>query len=240
MHPADLLRYVLWGAVAATAARNRKEYGVPTAWLTHLLANTVTLFLPDALFLARHLNTTAIPQHTIWRALLRTLDQRVRQDQNYAGYVAPLAVGFIASHADYSIYHGRWAERTILGFGPDSVPHAAAAYALARLTSETILTLDAELPDSTALARPTAWAAEHVDELATALVAAVTVLWEISEYLAHIAEIERTGRDESEVNMQWTWPDAITDSISNVLGLLAAIAVRHARSTPLNLPHSAS
>jgi hypothetical protein len=53
MWPADLLRYSLWIAVAATAARNRKEYGVPTAWLTHLAVNTMTLFLPDFLRLVR-------------------------------------------------------------------------------------------------------------------------------------------------------------------------------------------
>ncbi len=52
MRAADLLRYGLWGAVAATAARNRKEYGVPTAWLTHLAGNTVTLLLQDLLGLA--------------------------------------------------------------------------------------------------------------------------------------------------------------------------------------------
>lgn len=235
MHPADLLRYILWAAVAVTAARNRKEYGVPTAWLTHLLANTVTLFLPDVLGLARHRASAVFPRDPIVRALLRTLDQRVRLDRNYAVYVAPLALGFIASHADFSIYHGRWAKATILGFGPDSVPHATAAYALTRLVSETVLTLNAELPDSTALARPTAWAAEHVDELSAAIVVVVTVLWEISEYLAHIAEIERTGRDASEVNMQWTWPDAITDSLSNTLGLFAAIAVRHGRAISTNV-----
>src|SRR3712207_5851223 len=53
MRSADPLRYILWCGVAATAARNRKEYGVPTAWLTHLLGNTVTLFLPDLLRIAR-------------------------------------------------------------------------------------------------------------------------------------------------------------------------------------------
>ena len=61
---------------------------------------------------------------------------------------------------------------------------------------------------------------------ATLDVAAVTLIWEVSEYTAHIAEIEATGRDASEVNMQWSLPDAITDSVSNLGGLVAAIAVR--------------
>ncbi|MDQ5853730.1 MAG: hypothetical protein M3380_17015 [Chloroflexota bacterium] len=229
MRSADPLRYILWCGVAATAARNRKEYGVPTAWLTHLLGNTVTLFLPDLLRIARARSPGKPPTDSTVRALLRTLDRRVRQDPNYAAYVAPLAIGFIASHPDYSIYHGRWAERTILGFGADSVPHAAAAYALARLVSETVRTLHEELPTTAPLVRQVAWAAQYVDELAAAAVTVVTIIWEVSEYLAHIAELEATGRDASEINMQWSLPDAITDSFSNLLGLLAAIAVRRSK-----------
>src|ERR687885_393828 len=102
MRPADLLRYGLWSAVAATAARNRKEYGVPTAWLTHLATNTVTLFLPDVLRLVRVSPRPALQQDSTWHALLRTLDRRARLDPTYAAYVAPLAAGFILSHPDYS------------------------------------------------------------------------------------------------------------------------------------------
>ena len=238
MRPADLLRYSLWAAVAATAARNRKEYGVPTAWLTHLVGNTVTLFLPDLLRIARLEALAAPAPHSTPRALLRTLDRRVRQDPNYAVYVAPLAIGFIASHPDYSIYHGRWAERTAFGFGVDTLPHATAAYALARLVSETVLTLQAELSATTVYARPVAWSARHVDTFAAVAVTAVTLIWEVSEYLAHITELEATGRDPKEINMQWSLPDAITDSLSNLLGLLAAIAVRRSARRVPAMPHS--
>lgn len=228
MLPADLLRYGLWTAVAATAARNRKEYGVPTAWLTHLAGNTLTLFLPDLLRLVPATART-MPSDSTLRAFLKTLDRRVRDDPCYAVYAAPLAIGFILSHPDYSIYHGRWAEQTIFGFGVDSVPHAGAAYTLARLVSASLLSLREELPTSSRLAQPVAWAAAHVDAIAAAVVVVVTLIWEWSEYLAHFAEIEATGRDPREVNMQWSLPDAITDSISNLAGLLAAVAVR--RST---------
>lgn len=219
----DLLRYGLWAAVVGTAVRNRKEYGVPTAWLTHLLGNTVTLLLPETLSLLQRLSLRVPDQ---LRPVARTLDQRVRQDPHYAGYVAPLALGFIASHADYSIYHGRWAERTIGGFGLDSVPHASAAYALARLVSETITTFDRELPSSHPLARPIDWSADHVDALSAGAVAFVTLVWEASEYLAHQAELRETGRDPHEINMQWSLPDALTDSLSNVIGLLLAVRRR--------------
>ena len=205
MRPADLLRYGLWSAVAVTAARNRKEYGVPTAWLTHLAGNTVTLLLPDAMRLLRG-QLDSIFSNPSAQALIRTLDRRISQDPNYTAYVAPLALGFIASHADFSIYHGRWAERTILGFGPDSIPHASAAYALARLVSETVLTLAQELPDDAAVARPVAWAAQHVDALAISSVTIISIAWEVSEYLAHVAEIRTTGRAPDEVNMQWSLP----------------------------------
>ena len=229
MRSSDILRYGLWAAVLGTALRNRKEYGVPTAWLTHLAGNTATLLLPDLIRLFHKLPTTALP-HAL-QPFVRTLDHRVRTDPKYAGYVAPLALGFIASHPDYSIYHGRWAERTLFGFGLDSLPHAAAAYALARLTSETVATLQQELPSSHLCAAPVDWATRHVDALGTLAVATVTLLWEIGEYRAHIAELEATGRAPEEINMQWSWPDTVTDSIANLLGLLTAVAVRRSRAT---------
>lgn len=226
MRPADLLRYGLWMAVAATAARNRKEYGVPTAWLTHLAVNTMTLFLPDFLRLMRVPSRSAqYPDSTV-HAVLRTLDRRTRVDPNYAVYAAPLAAGFIVSHPDFSIYHGRWAERQILGFGVDSVPHAAAAYTLARLVSESLLSLSEELPSAGPLTATVDLAAEHVDLAALLAVAVVTLVWELSEYVAHVSELKATGRDPSEINMQWSLPDAITDTISNLLGWAAAVAVR--------------
>lgn len=234
MHAANLLRYGLWATVAVTARRNRQEYGVPTAWLTHLAANTITLFLPDALRLRQRL---AIDVPPVLQPLLRTLERRVCDDPRYAAYVAPLALGFVASHPDYSIYHGRWAERTLLGFGADSVPHAGAAYTLARLASETLLTLHEELPATHALAQPVEWAARNVDALAAATVGSVTLIWELGEFFAHYAEIAKTGRDPSEVNMQWSLPDAITDSLSNLIGLLVAIAVRRADSAQIAAAH---
>ncbi len=224
---ADLLRYGLWAAVLGTAVRNRKEYGVPTAWLTHLAGNTVTLLLPDAFrMLPRGLvaDTKGLPG-----ALLRTLRSRTWEDPSYAGYAAPLALGFIVSHPDYSIYHGRWAELNVFGFGLDSVPHASAAYGLARLLTETVHTLEDELPHAHALHHPIRRLGRQVDVLATAAVLIVTITWEWSEYLAHKAELKATGRAPEEINMQWSLPDAITDTISNALGLGAAIMVGRTR-----------
>lgn len=227
MRPSDLARYSLWAAVAITARRNRREYGVATAWLTHLAGNTLTLLLPDVV---RRLAPERVPPTL--RPLLRTLQRRL-DDPRYAGYVAPLALGFILSYPDFSIYHGRWAERTLMGFGADSLPHAAAAYALARLLSETLVTLDEELPATHRLKPPARWAAHHVDGLATAAVVLVTLIWEFGEYLAHEAEVQTTGRDPREVNMQWSLPDALTDAIANLIGLLLALAVRrHALAAP--------
>lgn len=227
--PADLLRYGLWTGVLVTARRNRTEYGVPTAWLTHLAGNSVTLLLPDLVrLLPPHVFTTS---GDLSGALLRTVRRRVLEDPNYAGYVAPLALGFIASHADYSIYHGRWAELTVFGFGLDSVPHSSAAYALARLLSETVLTLEQELPLRHRLHRPVRQTADHIDVIAALSVLLVTIAWEVSEYLAHQAELEATGRAPEELNMQWSLPDALTDTISNALGLGAALLVGRARRT---------
>ncbi len=227
MRVADGVRYGLWFAVAGTAMRNRREYGVPTAWLTHLLGNTVTLLLPEWLKLVPHV--PALSTSAFARPILRTVEHRVCDDPNYAWYAAPLALGFIASHPNYSIYHGAWAERTVLGFGVDSVPHATAAYGLARLVGETLVTLDGEMPAEHELAPLVRWCASYPDALSVAAVGLVTLLWEVSEYQAHHAEMQATGRPAHEVNMQWSWPDAITDSISNLAGLIAAIAVRRTK-----------
>lgn len=226
MRVSNVLRYSLWAAVVGTAVRNRQEYGVPTAWLTHLIGNSVTLLLPEYLALLQRVPLT-VPDSLV--PVLRTIDQRVRQDPRYAGYVAPLALGFIISYPEYSIYHGRWAERTIMGFGIDSVPHSTAAYALARLVSETITTLHRELPPIHVLAKSAAWATEHTDALSAAAVTIVTLVWEWSEYVAHQAEVAKTGRDPREVNMQWNIGDSVTDTLSNLFGLLAALAVRRHR-----------
>lgn len=225
--PADLLRYGLWTGVLVTARRNRRAYGVPTAWLTHLAGNSVTLLLPD---LVRLLSPQSVAAGDLAGALLRTLRRRVVDDPSYAGYVTPLALGFIASHADYSIYHGRWAELTILGFGLDSVPHATTAYALARLLGETALTFDQELPARHRLHHPVRQIAGHIDALAALTVLLVTIIWEVSEYLAHEAELA-TGRAPEDLNMQWSLPDAITDTISNALGLSIALLVGHSKRT---------
>lgn len=220
MRLSDLARYTMWTAVAATAARNRREYGVPTAWLTHLAANSVTLLLPDLL---RILPDPASP---LAAPFVRTLRRRALDDPRYAWYVAPLALGFVASHPDFSIYHGSLGRLSLLGFGLDSIPHATAAYGLARLIGETLPTLDQELPRSHPLDTYVRTAAAQVDTLSAAAVALVTLVWELGEWTAHRHELAATGRDASEINMQWSLPDSIADSVANTLGLLAAVAVR--------------
>lgn len=231
IRPADLVRYGLLAGVLGTALRNRKEYGVATAWLTHLAGNSVTLLLPDLMRLLPDALFTSSSDLT--GALLRTVRRRVWEDPNYAGYAAPLALGFIASHPDYSIYHGRLGELSVYGFGLDSLPHSAAAYGLTRLLSETVLTLQHELPARHRLRRPVHQIAQHVDLLAALSLLLVTLAWETSEYLAHHAEMEATGRPAEEVNMQWSLADSITDTISNALGMGAAMLVSRAQRTNL-------
>jgi len=215
----------MWAAVAATAARNRREYGVPTAWLTHLVANSVTLLLPDVLHLLPE------PASPLVAPFVRTLRRRALDDPCYALYVAPLALGFVASHPDFSIYHGSLGKLAVLGFGLDSIPHATAAYGLARLVGETLPTLDRELPRSHPLDAPVRLAAANVDALSAAAVAMVTLVWELGEWMAHRHELQATGRDASEINMQWSFPDTIADSIANSFGLLAAVAARRSSLT---------
>src|SRR3954462_6196847 len=91
---ADILRYGLWLAVAATAEANRREYHMSTTWLPHLLTNSLSLFLPE-LYRSISLNgKSAILPHDLSEPLNRLLKDNPR----YAGYVMPLALGYILSH----------------------------------------------------------------------------------------------------------------------------------------------
>jgi hypothetical protein len=71
--------------------------------------------------------------------------------------------------------------------------------------------------------------------VAALAVALITLVWEASEYLAQQAELKATGRDISEINMQWDLRDAFVDTIANFAGLIAAVAVRRAND-PVTQP----
>lgn len=214
----DLLRYGLWGLLAYTADANRRYYHMTTTWLPHLLTNTLSLLLPDAL---RRLFGRRPARNAVEAVLFRM----ARDNDDYVLYVAPLAAGYILSHPRFNIYKGDWAELRLMGFGLDSIPHSATAAALSALVQDS-LNVVAEVDDeSTVFSRALDTAARHAPLVSLGVLGALTAIWEYGEYRIHKAELAERGSAER-INMQWSAADTRKDIVSNLLGWLLAVVMR--------------
>ncbi len=213
----DLLRYGLWGVMAATAEANRRHYHMRTTWLPHLLTNTLSLLLPDAL---RLLFGRRRPRNAVEAVLFRM----ARDNDDYVVYVAPLAAGYILSHPRFNIYKGDWAELRLAGFGLDSIPHTATAMALSALVQDSLQVV-ADVDDNTIFSRVLDTAARHSALASLGVLGVLTFIWEYGEYRVHIAEMAERGSAEL-INMQWSAADTRKDVMSNLLGWLLAALTR--------------
>ena len=126
------------------------------------------------------------------------------------------------------------AARRIAGFGLDSIPHAATAYALSQLIADTLDALARHTPAGTPLAGPIRWAQARGDVLSGTALALVTLIYETGEWIIHNSELRATGGDASKINMEWSIPDTLTDACSNMAGWLFAVAVRRAQQERSN------
>jgi hypothetical protein len=223
----DISRYTLWCGIAAVAAGNRRAYSMTTTWLPHLAANSVSLLLPDLYraldaFYKRYGRPA---RSRAWLELLKdTGDAMVRDNPRYVIYVAPLAVGYLLSSPWLNIYKGELAEKQLVGFGLDSIPHAATAFALTRLIGDTATT-------ATKLSRAAGtqvawveWCGRHHGLCSAAVLALATLVWERGEYLIYKHELAQRGR-AARINMQWSVSDTVTDCITNAAGWLLAIVL---------------
>ncbi len=218
MKVGDLIRYALWGAVAATAARKRWEYRMPSAWLPHTLMNSLTLLLPDAArLILRRKPRTFVEQVAV---------EVVRDNQNYAGYVAPLAAGYVLSHPRFNIYKGRLAKIRVAGFGLDAIPHGATAGGLTWLICDTVDA--ATKANGGVLTRLAGWVSRRKGLVSLSILAVVTVAWEYAEYRVHTVEMAQVG-DEEKINMQWSPNDTARDVVANLVGWALALLLRRPR-----------
>ena len=136
MRVADLARYGLWCGVLATAEGNRREYGLITTWLPHLVTNTISLLLPDICRLIARAEPA--PELNDLRQILgATLATMICDNPAYVLYVAPLALGYLLSSPWLNIYKGALGDRRLGGFGLDALPHATTAFALTALPIDT-------------------------------------------------------------------------------------------------------
>jgi hypothetical protein len=218
----DWLRYGLWGVMVQTAYANRRHYHMATTWLPHFLTNSLSLLLPDALRLV-------FPRRYRARGIVDdTLLTMVRDNPNYAVYVAPLALGYIVSHPRFNIYKGELAEIRLAGFGLDAIPHSATAFAFSAMVEDTLATMCEQPTHDGALARLVYALGQKPELVSLGLLALVTFVWEYGEYQMHEHEMALKG-DAAAINMQWSLDDTIRDSGANFFGWLAAAVWRRRR-----------
>lgn len=212
----DFLRYGLWALLAYTADANRREYHMQTTWLPHLVTNTLSLLLPDAVRLL-------FPRGWHSRNVVEeTLITMVRDNDDYAIYTAPLALGYITSHPRFNIYKGKWGDMKFAGFGLDSIPHAATGFALTGLVCDTLRVMSRQDEFSGRLSRFLRWGNNRRALVSFAILASVTFVWEYGEYRVHYYELAQRG-DVTKINMQWSAADTAKDVRSNFLGWLLAV-----------------
>ncbi|MBN8636460.1 MAG: hypothetical protein J0M07_14120 [Anaerolineae bacterium] len=218
----NLLRYGLWLLVAQTAFANRQHYRLVTTWLPHLLTNSLSLLLPDALrliFSSRHRSRNLI------EATLLTM---VRDNPRYAVYVAPLALGYIVSHPRFNIYKGKMGDLRVAGVGLDAIPHTATAFAFSALAADTVDTMGSHANYAGLLAALLRRSQQSPELISLTLLALITLNWEYGEYQMQQYELARVS-DPTAINMQWTPADTARDVISNFLGWLLAMLWRRSK-----------
>ncbi|MCC7451816.1 MAG: hypothetical protein IT324_30685 [Anaerolineae bacterium] len=226
----DLIRYGLWGAIAATANANRREYNMATTWLPHLLTNTLTLLLPDFLrvTLPKQIppepRDPSIPAQALHMIELPAVAM-VRDNPSYALYVAPLAIGYILSHPRFNIYKGSWADIRFAGLGLDALPHGATAFGLTALVTDTFDTAARITPPDEPFAPVWRWASRNPALSSGLVLALATFIWEYGEYRVHEHELKLRG-DIHLINMQWSWRDTLNDMVANLTGWIVAMLLR--------------
>jgi hypothetical protein len=205
--------------VAGTAYANHRHFRLVTAWLPHLLGNTVSLLLPEWYGLARRLGLPGPSANgSSWGTLQRSFEQLVPENPDYVAYVAPAALGYIVSHPNFNIYRGEWGELSFLGFGLDSLPHGATAYGLSNLVYDTVETVETQAQPEAAIQPPADWLARHKHLIAGAVLAGLSFLYEAAEYLIHESELKARHNDPSQINLVWGVQDTIFDLLSNAIG----------------------
>jgi hypothetical protein len=223
----QFLRYFIWLAVVGVAVANRRHFGLVTAWLPHLLGNSISLLLPELYTLVRRLFLPARPAPcSSWGALQRSFEQLVPENPDYVDYVAPVALAYIVSHPQFNIYRGEWGEWSLLGFGLDSLPHGATAYTLSNMVYDTVETVAVQTQPEMAIQPPTRWLARHKHLVSGGVLAFLTLVYETGEYIIHRSELKARDNDASQINLVWGIQDTFFDVLSNAIGW-AISAWRH-------------
>jgi hypothetical protein len=219
------LRYLILASVAYTANANRKHFGFATTWVIHLTGNGTALLLPEILRLFdRIVPPGDSPESMVDRARA-FLNEIVVKNPAYVAYVAPVALAYTVSHPQFNIYSGSIGAKRILGFGADTIPHSAAGFSLTSLVNRMLEAAPSYVPGSTRFGRTIRQLALNRTTTSAATIAALSTIYETSEFIINRIELAETNGDESKINMHWDVQDTVTDLISNAAGWLTATAV---------------
>lgn len=226
MKPTDLLRYALWLGVLYTGNANRKFFGLPTTWVFHVSLNSLVLFLPEIVRGTNRLLPPATQKRDLLTTVRATLEDVVVRQDNYAFYVAPVALAYTVSHPHFNIYKGEWAKLRLFGFGLDAIPHSLTAFAFTLLVMDTFKAFARNTPENASWRGVADSVDQHSGTLAGAFLAGASALYELGEYEIHTEELRETDGDESKINLVWSAQDTLFDLMSNALGWTAALVLR--------------
>ena len=215
MPAADLIRYGLWLGVAATARANRRQYGMPTTWVPHLVLNTVALMLPELYALATRA-AHGRPASGVRAVAAQAVESLVQDAGQYVVCVAPFTAGYLLSNPHFDIYKGELGELRMAGFGLDAIPHCATATGVCLLIADALPAAAAAAP-ATPFGNLLRRAAQNPLRASGVVLAALTAFWETGEYMAYRYEIGVQG-EAGRINMVWSPVDTLRDCLANALG----------------------
>ncbi len=218
------IRWALWGGILLTANANRKHTDLKTAWVPHLIGNTLALLWPEiyrGVGSILNLDASAQKDSNVAPAMLDgVMHDLVLDNPRYVEYVAAPALAFILTYPKINIYKSDWANRQLFGFGLDSIPHAATAFGLTQLVFDALRALKRHTSPSAPLAAPVDWAADHAAWISAGALAAATAFYESGEYAIHRSELKAVHNDPAQVEMEWSFADTLQDIFSNAVGWL--------------------
>lgn len=223
-------RILLWLGVVYTSRANQKYFGLPTTWVFHLTLNSFLLFLPEIVRGSSKilkLDERAKHKRDLLTTAHATIEDAVVTNPHYAWYVAPVALAYMVSHPRFNIYKGAWGNIRLFGFGLDALPHSLTAFTFTNLVMDTLTSFRKNTPPDAPWRDLAERADEHAGNLAGALLIGASALYESGEFAINQEELRETGGDETKINLVWSARDTLFDLLSNTLGWLAAVLLRH-------------
>lgn len=216
------IRFGLWLALLLTANANRKHYNMPTTWVPHTIGNTIGLAMPEIVTALDKLIAATAPEAASLKGIRAAAREVTEDPPGWAGTMAPVTLAYIVSHPRFNIYKGELGEIRMIGFGLDAIPHSATAFSLTRLVYRGLEGLARHTPAHAILSPLVIMLHRQRIAVALAVLAGLTLFYELGEYRIHNQELTEAHGDVSKINMMWDPADTARDVLANGIGWLVA------------------